>query len=370
MRIAYILDDDISLKTGVVNKIISKISYWQQMGHTVKVFSLRSTGNISCIDNAIIISNLEVNKGLVYKFFKQFQNIKTLNRYLKEFNPDITYLRHMKYYLGIVSVLKYCSNYIVELNSNDLEESKKNSKLVYIYNKLTRGFLLKNSVAFISVSKELVNDKIFAKYSKPFTVIGNGYTFNNVFKTKDFLNDTVKFVFIGTPNQNWHGLDKVLDLVKILIDFEFHIIGTTMEELKLISNNIPSNITVYGYLEQDKAEKIVLNCDIGISTLALHRNNMNEASPLKSRQYLALGLPIIVGYKDTDLSADTEFMLNIGNYESNVVDSIDEIKDFVNKASFFKPKEIRMKSKKFLDYNEKEKQRIAFLLKYAKSTND
>ena len=190
MRIAYVLDDNISIKTGVVNKIISKIREWESSGHSVQVFSLRSTSNISCIKNAVIVSNLEIDRGIIYKLFKQYKNIKNLNLYLKEFLPDIIYLRHMKYYPGIVGALKNISSYLVEINSNDIEESKKNNKLVHVYNKFTRGILLHNSSAFVSVSNELINDNIFKKYEKPSIVIANGYNFNNTQNHKKKLNIT------------------------------------------------------------------------------------------------------------------------------------------------------------------------------------
>src|SRR5690606_35583904 len=67
-----------------------------------------------------------------------------------------------------------------------------------------------------------------------------------------------------------------------------------------------------------------------IGSLAMHRNSMLEACPLKVREYCAFGLPVILGYRDTDLEGQ-DFVLNIGNYESNVEDNIEEIRQFVIK---------------------------------------
>ncbi|PLY10470.1 MAG: hypothetical protein C0626_05705 [Arcobacter sp.] len=357
MRIAYILDDDISTRTGVVNKIDSKIRQWEKYGNQVQVFSLRSKKDISCIYNGVIISTLSINKSIFRKFFAQYKNIKTLRKELIHFKPDIIYLRHMKYYIGIVSAFNSVCNYVIELNSNDLAESKRNNILVHLYNKLTRSILLKHAAGFVSVSHELIHSPIFSKYKKPFIVVGNGYDFNSAQYIHKENNKIVRFVFIGTPQQSWHGIDKVITMAKYFKNYEFHIIGMTNQELQTTA----SNITTYGYLTQEKSEEIIASCDIGISTLALHRKNMTEACPLKSRQYLACGLPIIIGYKDTDINENLEYILSIGNYESNVSDNFEKIENFIKEIKKINFDKIRIDMKSLLDYENKELKRVEFM---------
>src|SRR5207249_11205578 len=70
-----------------------------------------------------------------------------------------------------------------------------------------------------------------------------------------------------------------------------------------------------------------------LGSLALHRNGMNEASPLKVGTYLACGLPVIIGYRDTRFPDGAPFLLNIGNHENNVGSSIPRIESFVRSKS-------------------------------------
>lgn len=359
MKIAYILDDDISTRTGVVKKIESKINLWKEFGYTVKVFTLRSKQLESIIEGGVVISKLHLEAGLGEKFFQQCKNIKTLDKHLSDFKPDMIYIRQIKYYPYLVSVLKKNAPYIVEINTNDLEEAKLSSKIIYYYKKLTRDFLLRDASGLVSVSQELIENKIFSKFNKPSIFIGNGYDFRKVTYQKTSFSEPAKFVFIGTPGQAWHGVDKVLLLAKKLTENEFHIIGPGIQNLK----NVSKNIIAHGYLDQEKVEEIVSSCDIGISTLALHRNNMKEASPLKSRQYLAQGLATIIAYKDTDLPNDLDFILNIGNYEDNVKENLDTIEDFVKNLKNLKSSEIVKQSKNYLDYHSKEKKRFMFFQK-------
>jgi hypothetical protein len=46
----------------------------------------------------------------------------------------------------------------------------------------------------------------------------------------------------------------------------------------------------------------MVKCSICIGTLALYRKNLEEASPLKVREYIASGYPVIIGYEDTAFS--------------------------------------------------------------------
>ena len=56
---------------------------------------------------------------------------------------------------------------------------------------------------------------------------------------------------------------------------------------------------------------------------------MQEQSPLKSREYLAYGLPMVVPYTDTDLDdLDCDFLLKIPNREDNVQTHASTIRDF------------------------------------------
>jgi len=360
MHIVYILSEDISKVSGVVKKIETQTKYWTSAGHKVDIVSLKSDTLTSIIKNGVILSEYIKEKNLKKKIQRRLTISKKLDRYLFSKKPDVIYLRYMIGMPDIVKVLKKYAPFFVEINSNDVEESKIYKKSLYLLNILTRNYLLKNASALISVSNELMNNKIFSKFHKKFIVIGNGYDFGTIRKKKLFFNNKPKLIFIGSPYQIWHGVDKILILASKLKDYEFNIVGISHLELQSYGE-VPDNIILHGYCDSVYLDKLIPQCDIGISTLALHRKNMCEASPLKSREYLAYGLPIILGYKDTDLQENLKFVLNIGNYENNVFDNIKNIEIFIRSCIHMSPAEIIDNSKKYLDYEEKEKLRLNFL---------
>ncbi|MOA45721.1 hypothetical protein D3C78_1681500 [compost metagenome] len=69
--------------------------------------------------------------------------------------------------------------------------------------------------------------------------------------------------------------------------------------------------------------------DVAIGSLALYRKKMGEASPLKVREYLAYGLPVINGYLDTDFPEEVHFILQIPNEPKNTIKASEAIEKFV-----------------------------------------
>jgi len=366
LKIAYIVNEDISKHSGVVSKIRSQTAVWEKTGHDVKVFTLSARGTISLLENGIIIGHRVPGWG-VRKLLSYFQKMRQLKKQLNDFGPDVVYLRYFFYFPGMLSILRKHAPFIFEINSNDVNEYKKRFKKYQLYNLLTRGILFGNADGFISVSHELEIDPDFSKYKRPSVVIGNGIDVHSVDKRENDGVDPdqpMQAVFIGSPNkQFWHGLDKVIYLAKKIPDVIFHIIGPDIEHMIQIDARVESmeNVKAHGYLGEDESQAIVKTCDVGISTLSLYLKGMEEASPLKSRQYLAQGIPIIIGYKDTDLPGmGCPFVLSIGNYEGNVKDNLAVIEKFILSSREFDVREIQSFALEHLDYAEKEILRLNF----------
>jgi hypothetical protein len=96
-----------------------------------------------------------------------------------------------------------------------------------------------------------------------------------------------------------------------------------------LARNLPENLTLHGYLSTRQYQDVLAGADVAISSLALHRVQLEEASPLKSRECLAFGLPLVVAYADTDLDGvDCDFLLKIPNKEDNIQTHAQSISDF------------------------------------------
>lgn len=366
MKIAYIVNEDISGTSGVAKKIRSKIDIWESLGHDVRVITLQSKANSKSIENALVLSTINQNDTKFGKIIKWVRNVFLLKKELMKMNPDIVYMRYILYIPFLVGSLKVRSGYILEINSDDINELRLKSKPVYYYNLFTRSILYKNAQAFVSVTNELMTIKSIAKFHKPSICLANGI---NVFKydiysSKQEKNEEKRIAFIGTPNQNWHGVEKIVYLASKLRHHQFEIIGFSEKELKSIAEQnhleFSKNIIAHGHLNEDDANEIISKCDIGIGTLSLYKKKLKEASPLKVRHYMAMGLGVIVGYKDTDLDPNLEFVLELENSADNIKNNIDKIKEFIDTYTVNKSDVVSF-SKKKLNYKQKEIVRIEFI---------
>jgi hypothetical protein len=87
---------------------------------------------------------------------------------------------------------------------------------------------------------------------------------------------------------------------------------------------------------------------------------MQEACPLKVREYLAYGLPTIIAYEDTDFVGEEPwFLLRLPNVEENVRNGVDEIRVFVQ--SVLGRRVPREQVSDRIGARPKEARRIAFL---------
>lgn len=318
MKIAYIVAEKLDKDTGVAKKIRSQIEYWINEGHDVKLFYF---------SNATLHENFNDfnHKQLLHKSRIDFVLGNSGVREINEFGPDIIYFRYYLFSRAFRSVFKRYPS-VFEINSNDLEESRISYPLsARVFLTLTRHLLLKEANGFITVTNEL--KKLVEKYDKKTVCIPNSIKGPFVPKTKSNNENGRNIFFMGSPNQEWHGVDKIVELAKVTPEFNYHLVG--INDLL----DIPPNVIQYGYLPQDKYLEIMKKCDIAMGTLALHRKSMNEACPLKVREYLKYGMPVIIGYEDSDfISSDSEFILKLTNNEQNVLDNMAIIIEMIRKS--------------------------------------
>ncbi|MFM7309412.1 MAG: hypothetical protein ACKOZY_02290 [Flavobacteriales bacterium] len=146
----------------------------------------------------------------------------------------------------------------------------------------------------------------FATYKT--TVIANGCEMAAaVDKHFQTLNDELRVIMlIGAPAP-WHGLDRAIEGLKNVHEWDARIrldvIGVDSPEEKMSDSR--TEVRYLGRLSDDEIERRLSEYHLGIGTLALHRKGMREACPLKVRQCLAAGIPMVLAYSDTDISEDS-----------------------------------------------------------------
>jgi len=251
---------------------------------------------------------------------------------------------------------------VLEVNTNDLEEyALQLDPIRFLYHRLTRGLLLKSVRGIVFVTGELQRLPAFDRWGKASIVIGNGVALDRFERAPAPARGRPRLVFAGEPGLPWHGVDKIVELARREPGWDFDIVGLQPGAVDYDLCNVP-NLSFHGYLTGEEYQAVMARADVGIGTLALHRNRMNEACSLKVRDYLAIGLPVIIGHEDPDLDPDSWFVLRLSNTPDNVVTEAQRIREFVDRV---KGRRVAREEVAHLDTTVKERHRLEFITRIA-----
>jgi len=326
MKIAYVCYWFLLERDGVVAKIEAQAANWRAAGHEVEVFCL-----------ARVMPERQATLPPWRTFFfgspaGRLLRTRELVAAVEEWRPDVLYLRY-DLFLPPLPRLLGAFGTAIEINANDREEARlriERPRAAAAFNELNRRMLLSRARGLVCVTRELALSDDFASFAKPTVTIGNGVDLDRMPELPPPANDRPRIVFLGSARQRWHGVDKISLLAELMPDADFDIVGYGGN---LVDFAVPPNMQVHPPLAREGYEPLLARADLAIGTLALHRKNMHEACPLKVREYLGHGLPVVIAYEDTDFAGESPwFLLGLPNEESNVRDHVDAIRAFLDRV--------------------------------------
>jgi glycosyltransferase involved in cell wall biosynthesis len=347
LKIAYIAHLSSAAESGVVKKITAQIKSWRCAGHKAQLFAMTENRDAAWPELARTDPQLIQGVGLRQLIGRAQQQCRQICKW----SPDVVYMRGVMYLPGWHSVARRLPM-IMEINADDLAEARKKwPRALFWWHRRSRNWMLDRAAGLVFVTNEL--SERFAG-PQPRVVISNGIDLDN-FKTLPVPNNkSPKLVFVGSARHDWNGFDHLGDWAAQRPNWSFDIVGASACELP----PFPSNVQLHGHLCQNKYRQIMAQSDIGIGTLASYRHNLNEGCALKVREYLAWGLPIIMGYRDTDFLPPTPpFVLELPCRPNNVADHLAEIDKFVD---HWVGRRVAHDQIQHLDHTIKEQQRIEF----------
>lgn len=345
------------MQGGVGKKIRSQIQFWQKDEREVHLFVL-SPDEIH-VENCTAFhysptTNIPGIQGLSRTISRSRAGQQLFDD-VRNYRPDLIYMRFGRY-VSPIDKLSRIAPILLELNTDDINENKHLGWLQYIINLLTRGRMLTAAAGLIAVSQEIADLPANRSYAKPTIVIANGIDLTKYAVLPPSGNTRPVITFVGSPGMIWHGVDKLVRLAEKCPDLEVNIVGYHHSDADL---DVPTNVQFHGFLDSAGIRKILMKTDAACGSLALHRNHMMEASPLKVREALAYGVPLLLGYKDTDLSnLESEYILQIPNTEDNVLVHAEQIHSFT--YNMMGKRVSREFSAAHIDQGPKEEKRLAF----------
>jgi len=216
--------------------------------------------------------------------------------------------------------------------------------------------LFRRAAGLVTVTEELAEH--YRPWGSPVAVVPNGILLADLPQPAAPNNPTPRLVFLGHPRMPWHGVDKMVLLAQQNPTWQFDLVGDFTFG---VSGEMPSNVRCHGPLECSLYAPILAEADVALGTLALERKQMAEASPLKVREYLAFGLPTILGHRDSDFPDDAWFLLRLPSTPQNVADHLGEIGEFVKRM---RGRRVPRSEIAHLDLRHKERRRLEFLAQF------
>lgn len=308
MRIAYVCHWNLDGEDGVSKKVETQARTWREAGHDVTVFAL-APGQAS-----------DRNGVRAFSYGDRRAASRRLARAVRGLRPDVVYLRYDLFLPSVWALVRRVPT-VVEVNSDDRAEVRNwRGRVARGYNELNRRMLLGRAAGIVYVTSELATSSSFAPFrGRRHAVIANGIALGPVPPAAN-PGGRARAVFLGSARQPWHGVDRLARLAAALPELDVDVVGYTPEELGLSISKLPPNVRVHGRLARTEYEPLLAAADVGVGTLALHRKGMREAAPLKVREYLAAGLPVVIGYDDVDLASagDPWWVLRVPNTDADI----------------------------------------------------
>lgn len=364
MRIAYIsLHWPRTVSSGVGKKIIRHINAWRAAGHEVELFMHTAQRSLDAplIPGKVFTYN---ERGRLRGEWKRISAVYRMMRAVKSYAPDLIYLRYGMYVYPIHH-LSLIAPFIEEMNTNDIHQHARLGQVYSLYNRITRGWIIKRASGLVCMSDEIARDVHNARFKKPSLILGDSIDLDNIPPLPAPKNDQPQIAFIGSPDSPWQGVDKLVPFASRFHDISVHLIGYDRVDGH---SSLPANLHLHGYLDKVQYVKILASMDCAIGSLALHRIRLNESSPLKTRECLAFGLPMILPYKDTDLDdLDCKFLLKIPNKEDNIQTHGEAIREFAYRVRGVRADRAMLKDR--IDSTHKEEIRLKFFEEIIKEAN-
>jgi len=296
MKMSYFAAIDSQNDLGIFKKINTQIDAFNKKGVETKLVRLSSDIRYS-------------PSGKVVDIIRNWNEINTDSEF------DAIYIRYPKSNLSFLLFLykinrthKNCK-IIIEIPTYPYDAENSDEFLFMIKDKICRQLLrfFVDRIVTFSLDKKIWGIETIR--------VKNGVNFSETSIRKIIKREKEIHLIAVASMKNWHGYERLISgLVEYyktdqLYKVVLHMVGMGPElniYRKIAMNcNEKNAIIFHGNKVGEELDEIYDLCDIGILCLGTHRKNLRISSELKSREYVAKGLPMIGSCK-----LDTKYINN------------------------------------------------------------
>jgi hypothetical protein len=253
---------------------------------------------------------------------------------LKSLSASSVYMRYNPKFFGLTLKVAFFSFFKPVFLEHNIDL---NRELVHLHRPIELFFhtLLMRIVRFFPVYHVVVTREIgeimqaWGVDAARVLYVQNGYTAPDISalscdtevisRLKAFL-DPIKTCAVFTGNgYKWHGLDDVLAWISAYPNIQLVVIGP-------YEASPQPNVLWLGKQTPATIFEVYTHCHFGIGSFRYDMIGLTQASPLKTREYLCQGLPILINYKDTakDIPALRPYIFSLDRVDELLVFEYDK----------------------------------------------
>lgn len=300
MNICYFFSQyNFNANVGIYKKIKWQIDALSKCCNTV-IYSLNNNGNQDFYEknNKLFSIDYKYEKG----WFCQFIIGILFGHYCKRYHINAVYCRGtaIPFSLGakiINSKLKFLVEIPTDIICTETELTKK--IIFYIKN-------IKWLISYITTHRYVVFSSHQYYYGVKTIRISNGISFEENRLKNNTHSELFNFIIVAVASP-YHGVDLFLDSLESCknANIRFHIVGeskviTELQNSVKNKNLLSSKVIFYGFKSGVELDNLYDIAHIGVSSLATWRVGLKAVKNLKSREYVARGLPFIYAGSDPD----------------------------------------------------------------------
>lgn len=297
------------LTLGITRKVFNEISAFQKLGYNVTYSGYLSDG-VAIFDNAgqiIMKKKYPVKNPSIQHAMRRAMLMNLCIEYLNKAKEcfEFAYLRYHffdKTYVRLLKVAKqFSTKVIIEAHSTPKFSSR--LSIMYFIGKIDRiwgkkAYLYVDLIASMSDESELWGVKTFK--------ISNAIDLESI-SLHEYNGKPNDINFISVSyERDVHGYDRLIKGISDYYynggkrDIYFHMVGSSLPSTKKLIDklDLQNRCILYGPMKGEDLDKVYNKANIGVGCLANHRIGSFYGSALKTKEYIAKGIPFIYGWKE------------------------------------------------------------------------
>lgn len=310
MNVLYIAFKDFSnFHYGANKKVISQCRALEKMGHTVSLIGRFHSDivKISTDESIETIKKYKMHKmQLVDKVLDKKHQLSSIRRLATHGHFDLCYIRYdlstADFFRTVKALKRVCDKIIIEIPTYPYQKEYAHAKFstVRLWLDNYYGKKLKHYVD-AAVSFYDVDEGGF--FGIPVIQVPNGFDFS---KSKLITNPTVPLdihIAAVSSMREWHGYERFIEGMHNYYsaggnrNIVLHLVGNGSEytKYKKLTEQyaLQKRVILHGAMHGEELDQLLRQCTLGIDSLARHRSGISILSSLKSREYGAVGIPLI-----------------------------------------------------------------------------